>query len=71
MESGLMRTFCSFLIIQTQPETVGGTFTDGRTLICTSKKPKRSSGIETDGLRLKSNLGYIQTKMYPDVQKAG
>jgi hypothetical protein len=65
MESGLMRTFCSFLIIQTQPETVG------RTLICTSKKLKKSSGIETDGLRLKSNLEYIQTEMYPDVQKAG
>ena len=65
MESGLMRTFCSFLIIQTQPETVGCT------LICTSKKPKKSSGIEADGLRLKSNMGYIQTEMYPDVQKAG
>jgi hypothetical protein len=65
MESGLMRTFCSFLIIQTQPETVGST------LICTSKKPKKSSSIETDGLRLENNLGYIQTEMYPDVQKAG
>jgi hypothetical protein len=40
-------------------------------LICKSKKPQKASGIKPHGFRLKGNLGYIQTEMYPDVQKAG
>lgn len=71
MESGLMRTFCSFLITQTRPKTVGRTFTDGSTLICRSKKPQKASGIKPHDLRLRVSLGYIQTEMCPDVQKAG
>ena len=65
MESGLMRTFCSFLITQTQPKTVGST------LICRSKKPQKASGIKPHDLRLRVSLGYIQTETCPDVQKAG
>jgi len=65
MKFGLVQTFCSFLIVQTQMETVG------TTLICTSKKPRKSSGMKTDGLHLKRNLEHIKTEMHPDDKRAG
>ena len=35
------------------------------------EQAKKASALEPDDLRLKGNLEYIQTEMYPDVQKAG